>query len=149
MPHSDVVRRSLLTLRLMTDEVTGGIVAAPTTSLPEDFGGERNWDYRYCWLRDAALTLGSLVQAGYTEEADLWRDWLLRAIAGEPGQMQVIYAVDGSRRLPEVALDRLPGYAGSPPVRIGNGAVVQTQHDVLGEVMVALDKSAGRGHAAP
>ena len=140
LPHSDVVRRSLLTLRLMTDEVTGGIVAAPTTSLPEDFGGERNWDYRYCWLRDAALTLDSLVQAGYTEEADLWRDWLLRTIAGDPAQMQIMYAVDGSRRLPEVTLDHLPGYADSRPVRIGNGAVDQTQNDVLGEVMHALDR---------
>ena len=139
VPHADLVHRSLLTLRLMTDEVTGGIVAAPTTSLPEDFGGVRNWDYRYCWLRDAALTLTSLVQAGYTEEADLWRDWLLRTIAGDPAQMQIMYAVDGSRRLPEVELDHLPGYADSRPVRIGNGAVKQTQHDVLGEVMYALD----------
>ncbi len=140
VPHRDVVLRSLLTLRMMTDEVTGGIVAAPTTSLPEDFGGERNWDYRYCWLRDAALTLGSLVDAGYTEEADLWRDWLLRTIAGDPGQMQVLYAVDGARRVPEVTLDHLPGYADSRPVRIGNAAVDQTQHDVLGEVMDALEK---------
>jgi GH15 family glucan-1,4-alpha-glucosidase len=140
VPHADVVRRSLLTLRMMTDEVTGGIVAAPTTSLPEDFGGERNWDYRFCWLRDAALTLMSLIRAGYTEEADLWRDWLLRTIAGDPGQMQVMYAVDGSRRLTEVTLDHLPGYADSRPVRIGNGAVVQMQLDVLGEVMDALEK---------
>jgi GH15 family glucan-1,4-alpha-glucosidase len=139
VPHPEVVRRSLLTLRLMTDEVTGGIVAAPTTSLPEDFGGERNWDYRYCWLRDAALTLDSLIRAGYTEEADLWRDWLLRTIAGDPSQMQVLYAADGSRRLPEVELDHLPGYADSRPVRIGNGAVDQVQHDVLGEVMYALE----------
>ena len=139
VPHADVVRRSLLTLRLMTDEVTGGIVAAPTTSLPEDFGGERNWDYRYCWLRDSALTLDSLVKAGYTEEADLWRGWLLRTIAGDPARMQIMYAVDGSRWLPEVTLDHLPGYADSRPVRIGNGAVSQTQHDVLGEVMHALD----------
>jgi GH15 family glucan-1,4-alpha-glucosidase len=148
VPHADVVRRSLLTLRLMTDEVTGGIVAAPTTSLPEDFGGERNWDYRYCWLRDAALTLSSLLRAGYTEEADLWRDWLLRTIAGDPAQMQVLYGVDGSRRLPEVTLDHLPGYAGSRPVRIGNGAVEQVQHDVLGEVMDALESvRQTEGHA--
>jgi len=140
VPHPEVVRRSLLTLRLMTDEVTGGIVAAPTTSLPEDFGGERNWDYRYCWLRDAALTLSSLVRAGYTEEADLWRAWLLRTIAGDPGKMQVLYDVDGSPRLPEVELGHLPGYAGSRPVRIGNGAVVQTQHDILGWVMDALQQ---------
>jgi GH15 family glucan-1,4-alpha-glucosidase len=140
IPHHEAVRRSLLTLRLMTDEVTGGIVAAPTTSLPEDFGGERNWDYRYCWLRDAALTLDSLLRAGYTEEADLWRDWLLRTIAGEPAKMQVLYAADGSRRLPEVELDHLPGYADSRPVRIGNGAVDQVQHDILGEVMYALER---------
>ena len=108
--RSEAVRRSLLALRLMTDESTGGIVAAPTTSLPEDFGGERNWDYRYCWLRDAALTLGSLIRAGYTEEAHLWRDWLLRTIAGDPSEMQVLYAVDGGRRVPEVTLDHLPGY---------------------------------------
>jgi GH15 family glucan-1,4-alpha-glucosidase len=138
VPHADAVRRSLLTLRLMTDEVTGGIVAAPTTSLPEDFGGERNWDYRYCWLRDSALTLSALVRAGYTEEADLWRHWLLRAVAGDPAEMQVMYAVDGGRRLPEIVLDHLPGYADSRPVRVGNGAVDQVQHDVLGEVMDAL-----------
>jgi GH15 family glucan-1,4-alpha-glucosidase len=136
--HPEVVRRSLLTLRLMTDQVTGGIVAAPTTSLPEDFGGERNWDYRYCWLRDAALTLGALVRAGYTEEADLWRHWLLRAIAGDPSQIQVLYGIDGSRRLEEFTIDHLPGYADSRPVRVGNDAVGQVQHDVLGEVMDAL-----------
>jgi GH15 family glucan-1,4-alpha-glucosidase len=138
VPHADVVRRSLLTLRLMTHELTGGIVAAPTTSLPEDFGGERNWDYRFCWLRDAALTLSSLISAGYTDEAQLWRGWLLRAIAGDPEDMQIMYAVDGSRRLPEITLEHLPGYAGSRPVRVGNAAVDQVQHDVLGEVMDAL-----------
>ncbi|GAB3763330.1 GH15 family glucan-1,4-alpha-glucosidase [Nocardioides ginsengisegetis] len=147
VPHADVVRRSLLTLRLLTHEQTGGIVAAPTTSLPEDFGGERNWDYRYCWLRDAALTLSSLIRAGYTEEADLWRGWLLRAVAGDPQDMQIMYAVDGARRLPEHTLDHLPGYAGSTPVRIGNGAVDQHQADVLGEVMIALEhtRTAERG----
>ena len=139
MPHEDVVRRSLLTLRLLTHEATGGIVAAPTTSLPEDFGGERNWDYRYCWLRDAALTLTSLLRAGYTDEARLWRSWLLRAVAGDPEDLQIMYAVDGARRLPERTLDHLPGYAGSRPVRIGNGAVDQRQSDVLGEVMIALE----------
>ena len=141
MPHADVVRRSLLTLRLLTHEQTGGIVAAPTTSLPEDFGGERNWDYRYCWLRDAALTLESLIDAGYTDEARLWRDWLLRAVAGDPEDLQIMYAVDGARHLPEHTLDHLPGYAGSRPVRIGNGAVEQRQTDVLGEVMIALDSA--------
>ena len=137
--------RSLLTLRLLTHEHTGGIVAAPTTSLPEDFGGERNWDYRYCWLRDAALTLESLIAAGATEEAAAWRTWLLRAAAGDPEDLQIMYAVDGARRLPEVELDHLPGYAGSRPVRIGNGAVGQRQADVLGEVMIALALSRDAG----
>ncbi len=146
-PHPDVVRRSLLTLRLLTHEETGGIVAAPTTSLPEDFGGERNWDYRYCWLRDAALTLESLIAAGYTHEARLWRDWLLRAVAGDPEDLQIMYAVDGSRRLPERTLDHLPGYAASQPVRIGNGAVQQRQTDVLGEVMIALHTARTAGVA--
>ena len=139
VPHADVVRRSLLTLRLLTHEQTGGIVAAPTTSLPEDFGGERNWDYRYCWLRDAALTLEALISAGFIDEVRLWKDWLLRAVAGSPADLQIMYAVDGARRLPERELDHLPGYAGSRPVRIGNGAVCQRQTDVLGEVMIALD----------
>ncbi len=145
LPHAGVVRRSLLTLRLLTHEVTGGIVAAPTTSLPETFGGERNWDYRYCWLRDAALTLSSLIRAGYTTEARLWRGWLLRAVAGDPEDLQIMYAVDGARRLPELVLDHLPGYAGSRPVRIGNGAVSQRQTDVLGEVMIALEHARWAG----
>jgi GH15 family glucan-1,4-alpha-glucosidase len=139
VPHQDVVRRSLLTLHLLTHVETGGIVAAVTTSLPEDFGGERNWDYRYCWLRDAALTLSSLISAGATDEARFWRDWLLRAVAGDPADLQIMYTVDGSRRLPELTLDHLPGYAGSRPVRIGNAAVDQRQSDVLGEVMNALE----------
>ena len=141
LPHLDVVKRSLLTLRLMTHEETGGIVAAPTTSLPESFGGSRNWDYRYCWLRDAALTLGALLEAGFTDEAMLWRDWLLRAVAGDPEDLQIMYGVDGARRLPEIELDHLPGYEGSLPVRVGNGAVSQLQHDVLGEVMDALSET--------
>ena len=141
MPHPDLVRRSLLTLRLLTDRHTGGIVAAPTTSLPEDPGGERNWDYRFCWLRDAALTIGALVQAGYTDEAELWRGWLLRAVAGDPQDLQIVYATDGARRLTELTLDHLPGYAGSRPVRIGNGAALQRQLDVLGEVMIALERT--------
>ncbi|WP_017935193.1 glycoside hydrolase family 15 protein [Nocardioides sp. Iso805N] len=145
VPHRDVVLRSLMTLRLMTDSQSGGIVAAPTTSLPEDFGGVRNWDYRYCWLRDAALTTSSLIQAGYIDEANLWRNWLLRAVAGDPQDLQIMYGVDGRRRLPESTLDHLPGYADSRPVRIGNAAVNQLQHDVLGEVMDALelDREAG------
>ena len=145
VPHADLVRRSLLTLRLMTHAETGGIVAAPTTSLPEAFGGERNWDYRYCWLRDAALTLESLLAAGYTEEARDWRDWLLRAVAGDPEDLQIMYAVDGGRQLPERILDHLPGYEHSQPVRIGNAAVNQRQTDVLGEVMIALEDARSAG----
>ena len=136
--YRDAVVRSLITLRGMTHGGTGGIVAAPTTSLPEDFGGERNWDYRYCWLRDASLTLESLIAAGYRDEVELWRGWLLRAIAGDPKDMQIMYAIDGGRDLHERELDHLAGYEGSRPVRIGNGAVGQKQTDVLGEVMTAL-----------
>jgi GH15 family glucan-1,4-alpha-glucosidase len=136
--YRDAVVRSLLVLRLLTHSETGGIVAAPTTSLPESFGGSRNWDYRYCWLRDAALTLDALLSAGYDTEATLWRDWLLRAIAGDPQDLQIMYAVDGARDLAERELPHLPGYAGSQPVRIGNGAVTQRQSDVLGTVMIAL-----------
>ncbi|HSU01920.1 MAG TPA: glycoside hydrolase family 15 protein [Nocardioides sp.] len=139
VPHADMVQRSLVTLLLMTHAETGGIVAAPTTSLPEDFGGERNWDYRYCWLRDAALTLESLLGAGYDDEALQWRGWLLRAVAGDPADLQIMYTVDGGRQLPERELPHLPGYADSRPVRIGNGAVSQRQNDVLGEVMIALE----------
>jgi GH15 family glucan-1,4-alpha-glucosidase len=138
-PHRDLVRRSLLTLRLLTHRPTGGIVAAPTTSLPEALGGERNWDYRYCWLRDAALTLIALHRAGFGEEGLLWRDWLLRAVAGDPHDVQIMYTVDGGRDLYERELEHLPGYADSRPVRIGNAAMAQHQADVLGEVMVALD----------
>jgi GH15 family glucan-1,4-alpha-glucosidase len=137
-PWRDHVVRSLMTLRGLTHAETGGIVAAATTSLPEDFGGERNWDYRYCWLRDAALTLEALLAAGRSDEARLWRAWLLRAVAGDPEDLQVMYTVDGGRFLPEYELDHLPGYAGSRPVRIGNGAVNQRQADVLGEVLQAL-----------
>jgi GH15 family glucan-1,4-alpha-glucosidase len=144
-PHAELVCRSLLTLRLMTHSRYGGIVAAPTTSLPEDFGGERNWDYRFCWLRDASLTLEALLASGYLEEARLWRNWLIRAVAGDPEDLQIMYTVKGARRLPERVLDHLPGYAGSAPVRIGNGAVDQRQADVLGEVMIALDEARGRG----
>jgi len=136
--YREAVVRSLLVLRLLTDIETGGIVAAPTTSLPEDFGGERNWDYRYCWLRDAAMTLEALLEHGYRDEATQWRDWLLRAVAGDPADLQIMYRIDGGRDLPERELPHLPGYAGSRPVRIGNGAVGQVQNDVLGEVMCAL-----------
>ena len=144
-PHAAAVTRSLLVLRLLSHDVTGGIVAAPTTSLPEDFGGERNWDYRFCWLRDAALTLEALLGCGYLEETDLWRQWLLRAVAGDPEDIQIMYCVDGARDLPERELPHLPGYADSRPVRIGNGAVGQRQTDVLGEVMIALEHARQRG----
>jgi GH15 family glucan-1,4-alpha-glucosidase len=145
LPHRDLVVRSLVTLRMMTHDETGGIVAAPTTSLPEEFGGERNWDYRYCWLRDAALTLESLLAAGFSDEARQWRDWLLRAVAGDPADLQIMYAVDGARHLPEHVLEHLPGYEGNGPVRIGNGAVQQRQTDVLGEVMIALEQARAAG----
>jgi GH15 family glucan-1,4-alpha-glucosidase len=144
-PHREAVVRSLVTLRLLTHGGTGGIVAAPTTSLPEDFGGERNWDYRFCWLRDASLTLEALLECGFEEEAKLWRGWLLRAAAGDPQDLQIMYGVDGGRDLFERTLDHLPGYAGSSPVRIGNGAVDQRQTDVLGEVMVALEMARDLG----
>jgi GH15 family glucan-1,4-alpha-glucosidase len=141
------VRRSLLVLRALTHEDTGGIVAAATTSLPEEFGGVRNWDYRYCWLRDTALTLEALIGHGYVDEARAWRTWLLRAIAGDPEDVQIMYGLAGERSLPEQELAHLPGYEGSRPVRIGNGAVGQYQADVLGEVMVALDNTRRAGVA--
>ncbi|MCB4208832.1 glycoside hydrolase family 15 protein [Arthrobacter sp. UM1] len=134
------VRRSLLTLRALTHERTGGIVAALTTSLPEEFGGGRNWDYRYCWLRDAALTLEAMMKHGYEEEAMAWRQWLLRAVAGDPEDLQIMYGIGGERNLPETELDFLSGYEDSKPVRVGNGAVGQYQADVVGEVLVVLEK---------
>ncbi len=133
------VRRSLQVLRALTHETTGGIVAAPTTSLPEEMGGGRNWDYRYVWLRDAALTLESLMIHGYEHEASAWRGWLLRAIAGDPEDVQIMYGLSGERRLEEREVTSLPGYAGSSPVRIGNGAFDQFQGDIFGEVMIALE----------
>jgi GH15 family glucan-1,4-alpha-glucosidase len=132
---SNAVRRSMITLKALTYKPTGGIVAAPTTSLPERIGGERNWDYRYCWLRDATLTLLGSMHAGYYEEAQAWREWLLRAVAGSPDQLQIMYGIGGERRLSEWNVDWLPGYEKSTPVRIGNAAHTQLQLDVFGEVM--------------
>jgi GH15 family glucan-1,4-alpha-glucosidase len=132
---SDTVRRSVITLKALTYEPTGGIVAAPTTSLPEKIGGERNWDYRYCWLRDATLTLLGTMHAGYYKEADAWREWLLRAVAGSPNQLQIMYGIRGERRLDEWVAEWLPGYEKSRPVRIGNAAHTQLQLDVFGEIM--------------
>ncbi|MDR6558715.1 GH15 family glucan-1,4-alpha-glucosidase [Arthrobacter pascens] len=137
-PYKDAVERSLITLKALTYAPTGGIVAAVTTSLPEQLGGPRNWDYRFCWLRDATLTLQSLLAVGYTAEAAAWRDWLLRAVAGDPADLQIMYGIHGERRLPEMELPWLSGYEDSSPVRIGNGAAGQLQLDVWGEVLDCL-----------
>jgi len=137
-PWTEAVKGSLVTLKGLTYSATGGIVAAATTSLPEQMGGTRNWDYRYCWLRDATFTLLALMHAGFYDEARAWRDWLFRAVAGSPDQLQIMYGLGGERRLAEWEVPWLPGYEGSRPVRVGNAAVGQTQLDVYGEILDAL-----------
>jgi GH15 family glucan-1,4-alpha-glucosidase len=137
----EAVTRSLITLKALTYAPTGGLVAAATTSLPERIGGSRNWDYRYCWVRDATLTLLALMDAGYHDEARAWREWLLRAVAGSPARIQIMYGLAGEARLPEWEIDWLPGYEGSRPVRAGNAAASQMQLDVYGELMDALHQA--------
>ena len=144
-PWTGAVKHSLVVLKGLTYAQTGGIVAAPTTSLPEQLGGTRNWDYRYCWLRDATFTLLALMHAGYYDEARTWRDWLFRAVAGSPDQLQIMYGLGGERRLTEWEVPWLPGFEGSRPVRIGNAAVNQTQLDVYGEVLDALYHAQSHG----
>jgi GH15 family glucan-1,4-alpha-glucosidase len=144
-PWRDAVMRSLLTLRGLTYHPTGGMVAALTTSLPEMPGGSLNWDYRYCWLRDATFTVSALLNAGYQAEATLWRDWMLRAIAAEPDKMRIMYRLDGGRRIDEATIEWLPGYEGAAPVRLGNAAAAQRQIDVVGELLDALDLMARGG----
>lgn len=143
--YDEVIRQSLVVLKALTYEPTGGIVAAPTTSLPEDIGGVRNWDYRYCWLRDASLTLTAMLSAGLGDEALAWRGWLLRAIAGDPAEIQIMYGLAGERRLEEREIEWLPGFRDSHPVRVGNAASHQIQLDVYGEVMEAAYQTVAHG----
>nr|WP_221383143.1 glycoside hydrolase family 15 protein [Actinoplanes polyasparticus] len=144
----DAVRRSLILLKALTYAPTGGLLAAATTSLPEQLGGSRNWDYRYCWLRDATFTLQALLGTGYVAEAKAWREWLLRAVAGDPANLQIMYGLDGTRRLPEYTVDWLSGYEGARPVRVGNAAAGQLQLDVWGEVLDGLHLAREAGIAA-
>ncbi|WP_411102703.1 glycoside hydrolase family 15 protein [Streptomyces sp. cmx-4-9] len=144
-PYKEAVTRSLITLKALTYAPTGGIVAAATTSLPEELGGVRNWDYRFCWLRDSTLTLGSLLATGFLDEARAWRTWLLRAVAGDPADLQIMYGIGGERRIPESELPWLRGYADSAPVRVGNAAVDQLQLDVYGEVLDSLHVARSAG----
>jgi GH15 family glucan-1,4-alpha-glucosidase len=146
-PYFDEVVRSLLVLRALTHADTGGIIAAATTSLPEQFEGERNWDYRYVWLRDASLTLAVLLDHGFEDEVHHWRGWLLRAVAGDPADVQIMYGIAGERYLPERTVKSLPGYRGAAPVRVGNGAAEQFQADVIGEAMLALADARAKGVA--
>jgi GH15 family glucan-1,4-alpha-glucosidase len=148
-PWTEPVKRSLITLKALTYAPTGGIVAAATTSLPEFLGGVRNWDYRFCWLRDATFTLMAFMQAGYRDEALAWRDWLFRAVAGSPDQIQILYGVGGERWLPEQIVSWLPGYENSAPVRIGNGAYQQLQIDVFGELADAMLQTLKAGMGPP
>ncbi len=143
--YHDEIHQSLLVLKALTYEPTGGIVAAPTTSLPEHIGGPRNWDYRFCWLRDATLTLVAMLNGGYVDEARSWRSWLLRAVAGDPADLQIMYGIGGERRLDERVLEWLPGFEGSLPVRVGNAASTQLQLDVYGEVLDAAYETRVKG----
>ncbi len=148
-PWTDAVKRSIITLKALTYAPTGGIVAAATTSLPERLGGARNWDYRFCWLRDATFTLLAFMNLGYYDEARAWRDWLIRAVAGSPRQVQIMYGVGGERWLPELIVPWLPGYENSSPVRIGNGASQQLQIDVFGEIADAMFQALKAGMVPP
>ena len=147
-PYSGPVLRSLITLKALTYRPTGGIAAAVTTSLPEKIGGNRNWDYRYCWLRDATFTLLALMNSGYRQEAGEWRTWLRRAVAGSPQQVQIVYGLAGERRLIESTIPWLSGYENSKPVRVGNAAADQLQLDIFGEVMDAMFQW-NEGHPDP